>query len=153
MQRTTGDGRQCEAATTGWRAAPVRGARDARGKRHDRRVRLGAAAAGALEVLERRTLFAGAFEPRADYTVTGSAEFVALADLNGDAFPDMIVSSYAGSLLSVRLQGATQEQLRRWSWRETADALDFPPEKRGRLLVLEDAVHALADDWQRRIVP
>jgi hypothetical protein len=51
------------------------------------------------------------------------------------------------------LQGATHEQLRRWSWRETADALDFPPEKRGRLLVLEDAVHALADDWQRRIVP
>ena len=27
----------------------------------------------------------------------------------------------AGSLLSERLQGATQEQLRRWSWREAAD--------------------------------
>jgi NifU-like protein involved in Fe-S cluster formation len=56
----------------------------------------------------------------------------------------------AGSLLSERLQGATQEDLRRWSWREAADELEFPPEKRGRLLVLEDAVHALAAQWQRR---
>jgi NifU-like protein involved in Fe-S cluster formation len=56
----------------------------------------------------------------------------------------------AGSLLSERLHGATQEQLRRWTWREAADELEFPPEKRGRLLVLEDAVHALAAEWQRR---
>ena len=56
----------------------------------------------------------------------------------------------AGSLLSERLQGATQEDLRRWSWREAADELEFPLEKRGRLLVLEDAVHALAAQWQRR---
>ncbi|HXS88055.1 MAG TPA: iron-sulfur cluster assembly scaffold protein [Steroidobacteraceae bacterium] len=56
----------------------------------------------------------------------------------------------AGSLLSERLQGATQEQLRRWTWREAADELEFPPEKRGRLLVMEDAVHALAAEWQRR---
>lgn len=59
----------------------------------------------------------------------------------------------AGSLLSERLQGATQEQLRQWSWREMADDLQFPPEKRGRLLVLEDAVHALAAQWQRRLDP
>ena len=56
----------------------------------------------------------------------------------------------AGSLLSERLQGATQDELRRWSWREAADELAFPLEKRGRLLVLEDAVHALAAEWQRR---
>lgn len=56
----------------------------------------------------------------------------------------------AGSLLSARLQGATQDELRRWSWRETADELDFPPEKRGRLLVMEDAVRALAAEWQRQ---
>jgi NifU-like protein involved in Fe-S cluster formation len=56
----------------------------------------------------------------------------------------------AGSLLSERLQGATRGELRRWSWRETADELEFPPEKRGRLLVLEDAVRALAAEWQRR---
>lgn len=56
----------------------------------------------------------------------------------------------AGSLLSERLQGATQEVLRRWTWRQAADELEFPPEKRGRLLVLEDAVRALATEWQRR---
>lgn len=56
----------------------------------------------------------------------------------------------AGSLLSERLQGATQDDLRRWSWRETADALEIAAEKRGRLLVLEDAVRALAAAWQRR---
>jgi NifU-like protein involved in Fe-S cluster formation len=56
----------------------------------------------------------------------------------------------AGSLLSERLQGATQDELRRWSWRETAEQLEFPPEKRGRLLVLEDAVRALAAEWQRQ---
>jgi nitrogen fixation NifU-like protein len=56
----------------------------------------------------------------------------------------------AGSLLSERLQGATRDELRRWSWRETADELEFSPEKRGRLLVLEDAVRALAAEWQRR---
>jgi NifU-like protein involved in Fe-S cluster formation len=56
----------------------------------------------------------------------------------------------AGSLLSERLRGATQDELRRWSWREAADELEFPPEKRGRLLVLEDAVRALATEWQRQ---
>jgi nitrogen fixation NifU-like protein len=56
----------------------------------------------------------------------------------------------AGSLLSERLQGATQDELRRWTWRQAAAELEFPPEKRGRLLVLEDAVHALAAAWQRR---
>ena len=56
----------------------------------------------------------------------------------------------AGSLLSERLRGATRDELSRWSWRETADELEFPPEKRGRLLVLEDAVHALAGQWQRQ---
>jgi nitrogen fixation NifU-like protein len=56
----------------------------------------------------------------------------------------------AGSLLSERLRGATRDELRRWSWREAADELEFPPEKRGRLLVLEDAVRALATQWQRQ---
>ena len=62
------------------------------------------AVAQALEAMERRVLFAGAaFHAPSDYPVTGSADFVALAHLNGDANLDMIVSSYAGSLLSVRL--------------------------------------------------
>ena len=57
----------------------------------------------------------------------------------------------AGSASACR--GPTQDELRRWSWREAADALEFPPEKRGRLLILEDAVQALSDAWQRRLDP
>lgn len=56
----------------------------------------------------------------------------------------------AGSWLSERLVGRTQDELRRWSWQEVAQAIDIPPEKRGRLLILEDAVRALAEAWQRR---
>ena len=33
------------------------------------------------------------------------------------------------------------------SYREIAEALQVPTEKRGRLLILEDAVRALADAW------
>ena len=53
----------------------------------------------------------------------------------------------AGSWLTERLTGATQEELRSWRWREVAEALQVPTEKRGRLLILEDAVRALADAW------
>lgn len=55
----------------------------------------------------------------------------------------------AGSWLSQRLVGATLDELRGWSWREAADALQMPAEKRGRLLILEDAVRALAEAWSR----
>jgi NifU-like protein involved in Fe-S cluster formation len=50
----------------------------------------------------------------------------------------------AASWLSERLVGASRTALERWGWREAADALDVPAEKRGRMLVLEDAVRALA---------
>lgn len=55
----------------------------------------------------------------------------------------------AGSWLSQRLVGRSLDDLRRWSWREVAEAIEMPPEKRGRLLILEDAVRALADAWAR----
>lgn len=55
----------------------------------------------------------------------------------------------AGSWLSQRLVGCTQDELRRLRWQEVAEAVDIPPEKRGRLLILEDAVRALAEAWQR----
>ncbi len=105
----------------------------------------------------------GRFAPAAD-VITASAgdpeqgvRFDLSARVHGDRIVAMRFEVYgcphciaAGSLLSERLQGATQEQLRRWSWREASDELEFPPDKRGRLLVLEDAVHALATQWQRR---
>lgn len=57
----------------------------------------------------------------------------------------------AGSWLSERLVGLTQAELARWNWREADEALQFPTEKRGRLLILEDAVRALSEAWSRLI--
>jgi NifU-like protein involved in Fe-S cluster formation len=56
----------------------------------------------------------------------------------------------AASWLTERLVGVTQQELAQWQWREAAQALEVPTEKRGRLLILEDAVHALAENWRRR---
>jgi NifU-like protein involved in Fe-S cluster formation len=56
----------------------------------------------------------------------------------------------AGSLLSERLQGSTLDDLQTWSWRGAAEELQIPLEKRGRLLILEDAVRALAAAWKLR---
>jgi nitrogen fixation protein NifU and related proteins len=53
----------------------------------------------------------------------------------------------AASWLSERLVGVSRAALEQWGWREAADALDVPAEKRGRMLVLEDAVRALAKAW------
>jgi nitrogen fixation NifU-like protein len=54
----------------------------------------------------------------------------------------------ASSLVSEQLIGATVQQLNDWSWRALADHLSVPPEKRGRLLILEDAIRALAKVWR-----
>jgi len=53
----------------------------------------------------------------------------------------------AGSWLSERLVGLTRDELRDWRWRDADQALQFPKEKRGRLLILEDAVRALSGAW------
>ncbi|MET0533433.1 MAG: iron-sulfur cluster assembly scaffold protein [Steroidobacter sp.] len=55
----------------------------------------------------------------------------------------------AGSWLSERLVGLTRAELNQWRWREADEALKFPAEKRGRLLILEDAVRALSEAWGR----
>lgn len=54
----------------------------------------------------------------------------------------------AASLAAERLRGATLEQLEAWDWRGIASTLDIPAQKRGRLLVLEDAVRLLARAWR-----
>ena len=56
----------------------------------------------------------------------------------------------AASWLSERLAGSAVTDLQTWSWREAAAALQIPAEKRGRLLILEDALRALAEAWRRR---
>jgi NifU-like protein involved in Fe-S cluster formation len=54
----------------------------------------------------------------------------------------------AASWLTQRLVGALRSDLAAWSWREASSVLEVPAEKRGRLLLLEDAVRQLADHWQ-----
>lgn len=56
----------------------------------------------------------------------------------------------AGSWLTERLVGASREDLLAWSWQEAARMLAVPAEKRGKLLILEDAVRALAAAWLNR---
>ena len=53
----------------------------------------------------------------------------------------------AASWLTDRLRGATRAGLEGWDWREAATALEVPPAKFGRLLVLQDAVRTLAGNW------
>lgn len=53
----------------------------------------------------------------------------------------------AASWLSEQLLDQSREALALWSWRGAAEALEVPPPKRGRLLILEDAVRALARAW------
>jgi NifU-like protein involved in Fe-S cluster formation len=54
----------------------------------------------------------------------------------------------AASWLTEQLTGATLEDLHRWSWREAERVLEVPAEKRGKLLLLEDAVRQLAERWR-----
>jgi NifU-like protein involved in Fe-S cluster formation len=56
----------------------------------------------------------------------------------------------AGSWLAESLIGADRERVVQWSWRGLAETLEVPTPKRGRLLILEDAVRALAEDWRQR---
>ena len=51
------------------------------------------------------------------------------------------------SWLTERLSGATRDELAAWDWRDVAEALDVPPAKFGRLLTLQDAVRAAAENW------
>jgi nitrogen fixation NifU-like protein len=58
--------------------------------------------------------------------------------------PHFIASA---SWLTDRLSGATRDELAAWDWRDAAEALDVPPAKFGRLLTLQDAVRAAAENW------
>jgi NifU-like protein involved in Fe-S cluster formation len=53
----------------------------------------------------------------------------------------------AASWLTDCLRGAARDQLEAWDWRDAAAAIEVPPAKFGRLLILQDAVHELARNW------
>lgn len=54
----------------------------------------------------------------------------------------------AASLVTELLPGQALVDLAQWQARELGEQLGFPVEKRGRLLILEDAVHAAAQTCQ-----
>jgi NifU-like protein involved in Fe-S cluster formation len=56
----------------------------------------------------------------------------------------------AASWVAEHLPGATCPELDAWDWRAVAEALDVPPAKYGRLLVLQDAVRSAARNWAGR---
>jgi NifU-like protein involved in Fe-S cluster formation len=102
----------------------------------------------------------GRFAPGQD-VVSGSAgsvaqgtRFALSASIEGDRIRALRQQVYgcphsiaAASWLSDRLVGAGLKDLQQWRWQEAADALQIPAEKRGRLLVLEDALRALESAW------
>jgi NifU-like protein involved in Fe-S cluster formation len=53
----------------------------------------------------------------------------------------------AASWITDRLRGSGRSDLATWDWHEAAEALEVPPAKYGRLLILQDAVHGLARNW------
>jgi NifU-like protein involved in Fe-S cluster formation len=57
----------------------------------------------------------------------------------------------SASWLTEQLPGLTLAMLAQWRWREAARILGVPVEKFGRLLILEDAVRRLAEDWARKL--
>lgn len=92
--------------------------------------------------------------------VAGSVEqgtmFVLSARVAGDRIEAVRFEAYgcphciaAGSWLTERLVGLDRAQLEAWNWRDADQELRFPAQKRGRLLILEDAVRALAEAWGR----
>ena len=87
-------------------------------------------------------------------SVAQGTMFVLNARVAGDRIEAVRFEAYgcphciaAGSWLSERLVGLTRPELRQWNWRTADDALKFPAQKRGRLLILEDAVKALSEAW------
>lgn len=92
-------------------------------------------------------------------SVAQGTQFVLSARVVGDRIEAVRFEAYgcphciaAGSWLTERLVGLTEAELRQWRWRAADEALKFPPEKRGRLLILEDAVRALSEAW-RKVIP
>jgi len=57
----------------------------------------------------------------------------------------------SASWLTEQLPGCSTTTLGQWQWREVARVLQVPAEKYGRLLILEDALRRLVEDWGRKL--
>lgn len=90
-------------------------------------------------------------------TRSEGTQFSFTARIDGEHIVEMRFQAFgcphciaAASMLTEQLIGAGHAQLARWQWRDIAALLDLPTQKRGRLLILEDALHALAENWRQR---
>ena len=92
----------------------------------------------------RNIVFATAGEESAGARYRLSAKLLSggLHEIRFEAFgcPHSIA---AASLLSEELRGRSLEKATEWNWRAVSRVLALPAEKRGRLLILEDALRSL----------
>jgi NifU-like protein involved in Fe-S cluster formation len=81
---------------------------------------------------------------RIELALRVAAGRVAAASFRAYGCPHVIASC---SWLAERLVGCRREELAAWDWREVQQALAVPPQKFGRLLTIQDAVHDAARNW------
>jgi NifU-like protein involved in Fe-S cluster formation len=91
-------------------------------------------------------------------SIAQGVEFTLSARIGGDTIQAARFQAYgcphciaSASWLTEQLSGRSRAALLQWRWREAARVLQVPTEKYGRLLVLEDALRALAADWANRL--
>lgn len=92
---------------------------------------------------------AGRPEHGAAFHLSARVDGQVLSALRFQAYgcPHCIASA---SWLCEHLTGRTLADLAQWDWREVAEALQVPAEKRGRMLILQDAVRRLTEAWGDR---
>jgi nitrogen fixation protein NifU and related proteins len=92
---------------------------------------------------------AGQREQGVEFTLTARVVGGQIAEARFEAYgcPHCVA---AGSLLTSSLAGFDIDRLQRWSWRDIERLLEVPTTKRGRLLLLEDAVQAMGQDWRQK---
>jgi nitrogen fixation protein NifU and related proteins len=94
--------------------------------------------------------FAGSVEQGAKYWLYARIHAERIADLKYRVYgcPHTIA---AASLAADQIRGVSLVELEEWNWRNIASKLDVPAQKRGKLLLLEDAVRLLAKAWRARL--
>jgi NifU-like protein involved in Fe-S cluster formation len=90
-------------------------------------------------------------------SVEQGAKYWLYARIHGERIEDLKYRVYgcphtiaAASLAADQIRGVSLEELGEWNWRNIASKLSVPAQKRGKLLVLEDAVRLLAQAWRAR---
>lgn len=89
---------------------------------------------------------AGSIEEGVAFRLSAKIVNDQIAELRFEAY-GCPYSIAAASVLTEAAIGISREEASRWSWRDLARQLEVPNEKRGRLLILEDALRDLLKAW------